>query len=134
VHAFIPIGIVHSTLQSLEQCPLQESEEAPEAWVEIFPEFIAACKEIHHGAHLILLTWLHQADRRVLVTHPRNDPTTPLTGVFMTRSPDRPNPIGIHIVTVLDIQNNRFLVSNLEVLNETPILDIKPVIHPLLNL
>ena len=94
------IGKVHSRLKSLEDCPLQEKENAPEATIEIFAEFKEGIKDIKSGSKLILFTWLHQADRTVLSTRPRNNPNAPITGVFSTRSPDRPNPIGIHFVTV----------------------------------
>jgi len=121
------IGTIHSELKRLEDCPLLENENAPEAIVEIFNEYTAAIQNIKPGAELILLTWLHEADRTVLVTKPRNNPNAPLTGVFSTRSPDRPNPIGIHFVKVVSVlPHNKFKVSRLEVLDQTPLLDIKP--------
>ena len=121
------IGKVHSRLKSLEDCPLQEKENAPEATIEIFAEFKEGIKDIKSGSKLILFTWLHQADRKVLSTRPRNNPNAPITGVFSTRSPDRPNPIGIHFVTVASIlQDITFQVAGLEVLDQTPIIDIKP--------
>lgn len=122
-----PIGIVHSVLKKLEDCPLQESENAPEATLEIFTPFSDGISDIKEGDQLIVLTWLHEADRTILKTKPRNNPKALLCGVFSTRSPDRPNPIGMHIVTVLAALNgNRFNVSNLEVLDQTPLIDIKP--------
>lgn len=121
------IGIVHSELEKLEDCPRQEKENAPEATVEVFSEFTEGIENIKEGDEMILFTWLHEADRSVLKTRPRNNNNLPLTGVFSTRSPDRPNPIGIHIVTITAIINsNRFKVSNLEVLGGTPLIDIKP--------
>ena len=121
------IGKVHSELKSLEDCPLLEHENAPQATVEVFAEFTEGIKDIKSGSRLILFTWLHQADRTVLSTRPRNNLNAPITGVFSTRSPDRPNPIGIHFVTVASmIQDNTFLVAGLEVLDQTPIIDIKP--------
>jgi tRNA-Thr(GGU) m(6)t(6)A37 methyltransferase TsaA len=121
------IGTVHSGLKKLEDCPRQEKENAPEATVEVFSEFTEAAESIKEGDEMILFTWLHEADRSVLKTRPRNNNNLPLTGVFSTRSPDRPNPIGIHIVTITAIINsNQFKVSNLEVLDGTPLIDIKP--------
>jgi tRNA-Thr(GGU) m(6)t(6)A37 methyltransferase TsaA len=121
------IGTVHSGLKKLEDCPRQEKENAPEATVEVFSEFTEAAESIKEGDEMILFTWLHEADRSVLKTRPRNNNNLPLTGVFSTRSPDRPNPIGIHMVTITAIINsNQFKVSNLEVLDGTPLIDIKP--------
>jgi len=121
------IGKVHSELRRLEDCPLLEHENAPEAAIEIFEEFREAVKNIKPGDDIILLTWLHKADRTILTTRPRNNPGAAITGVFSTRSPDRPNPIGIHFVKIVSIaENNRFKVSGLEVLDGTPLIDIKP--------
>lgn len=123
----IYIGIINSELKKLEDCPRQESENAPEATVEIYKEFTEGIKNIKEGDEIILFTWLHEADRSVLKTRPRNNNNLPLTGVFSTRSPGRPNPIGIHIVTVTSmISSNVFKVPNLEVLDGTPLIDIKP--------
>lgn len=120
------IGKVISSLKDLEDCPLQETENAPPARIRIFNEFAAAAKDIRVGDRLILITWLGLADRATLTTHPRNDPASPLTGVFSTRSPHRPNPIGMHTVEVTAlISGNEFEVSGLEVLDQTPLLDIK---------
>ncbi len=121
------IGKVHSSLKNLEDCPLLEHENAPQATIEVFAEFKEGIKNIKSGSKLILFTWLHEADRTVLSTRPRNNPNAPITGVFSTRSPDRPNPNGIHFVTVASIlQDNTFQVAGLEVLDQTPIIDIKP--------
>jgi tRNA-Thr(GGU) m(6)t(6)A37 methyltransferase TsaA len=121
------IGRIHSELETLDDCPRQEKEGAPAATIEIFSEFIEGLKNIQAGDQLILFTWLHKADRTVLETRPRNDNNLPLTGVFSTRSPDRPNPIGIHFVKVVKVlEGNQFTVANLEVLDETPLIDIKP--------
>jgi L-fuculose-phosphate aldolase len=120
------IGKVHSPLKNIEDCPLQEQENAPPVEIEIFPRFQEAAKSIKPGDKLILFTWLNLGDRHVLTTHPRNNPAAPLTGVFSTRSPHRPNPIGIHFVQVTKIHTeNSFEVSGLEVLDQTPIIDIK---------
>src|SRR5688572_21799215 len=121
------IGTIYSKLKKLEDCPLQEKENAPKATIEIFAEFIEGLKNVRPGDNLILFTWLHKADRTVLETRPRNDNNLPLTGVFSTRSPDRPNPIGIHFVKVEEVLHNKqFTVSGLEVLDGTPLIDIKP--------
>lgn len=121
------IGKVHSSLKTLDDCPRQEHEDAPDASVEVYAEFMEGLKNLRKGDQIILLTWLHQADRSVLSTHPRNDITIPLTGVFSTRSPDRPNPIGLHFVKVTSISDDgKFGVSGLEVLDQTPVVDIKP--------
>lgn len=121
------IGIVHSSLKHLSDCPLQENEKAPQAVIEVYEDFQEGLKDVQVDDELILLTWLHQADRTILTTQPRNDPHAPLTGIFSTRSPDRPNPIGLHIVKVAAISaNGQLRVSGLEVLDQTPVVDIKP--------
>ena len=126
-HSLKFIGKVHSVLKRLEDCPLLEHESAPEAIIEIFDEYQHAIQNIRSGDEVILLTWLHQADRTTLMTQPRNNPNAAMTGVFSTRSPDRPNPIGIHFVRIVKVpEKNKFIVSGLEVLDGTPIIDIKP--------
>ncbi len=121
------IGVIHSALKHLADCPLQESENAPEAVVEIFEDFAEGMKDLAPGDHVLLFTWLHVADRSVLTTQPRNDPKAPVTGVFSTRSPHRPNPLGMHRITVKSVDGrNKFTVSQLEVLDQTPLVDIKP--------
>jgi len=122
------IGEIHSTLKKKEDCPLQENENAPEATIEIYPEYLEGIKNINPGSDILLLTWLHQADRSVIKCVTRNNYDSPKVGVFSTRSPDRPNPIGIHSVKVLAVENNFIKVSALEVLDQTPLIDIKPVI------
>jgi tRNA-Thr(GGU) m(6)t(6)A37 methyltransferase TsaA len=122
------IGIIHSAIKSIEECPLQENENAPEVLLEIFPEFIQGIKDITAGAEILLFTWLHLADRTVVKCKPRNNEAAPLTGVFSTRSPDRPNPIGMHCVKVFSIENGLMKVSGLEVIDQTPLIDIKPVL------
>ena len=124
------IGKIHSPLKKKEDCPLQENEDAPEATIEIFPEFMEGIKDIRPGADLLLLTWLHRADRNVIKCIPRKNYNSPEIGVFSTRSPDRPNPIGIHSVKVISLENNGLIkVSALEVLDQTPLIDIKPVLN-----
>ena len=125
-----PIGIVQSSLKRREDCPHQGLEGAPEAWVEIEPTFAAGLDGITPGSEVILLTWFHKARRNVLSVHPRANLQNPLRGVFATRSPDRPNPIGLHRVEVLEIKDGRRLrVRPLEAMDGTPIIDIKPILH-----
>jgi tRNA-Thr(GGU) m(6)t(6)A37 methyltransferase TsaA len=128
------IGIVHSSLKTIDDCPLQEFENAPEASIAIFSEFVAAVTDIDIGSEIVLLTWLHKADRSVLRCIPRKNYGAPQIGVFSTRSPDRPNPIGMHIVKVLSITDGGVIsVSGLEVLDQTPVIDIKPVLAPVVR-
>jgi tRNA-Thr(GGU) m(6)t(6)A37 methyltransferase TsaA len=124
------IGKIHSSLRAKEDCPLQENENAPEAVIEIFPEFIEGIQDIKAGSEILLLTWLDKADRNVIKCVTRNNYSSPMIGVFSTRSPDRPNPIGLHAVKILSIERNRFIrVNALEVLDQTPVIDIKPVLN-----
>ena len=123
------IGKIQSSLKSTGECPLQENEDAPEAEVMVFPEFAEGIKNIKAGSEIILLTWLHQADRTVVQCVPRRQFESPLIGVFSTRPPNRPNPIGIHVVKVLSVSEKGFIkVSALEVIDQTPLIDIKPVL------
>ncbi len=125
-----PIGVVRSSLLRVEDAPNQASESAPAARLEIDPAYAAALHRVAPGDELLLLTWLHRADRGVLQTHPTGDPGIPLTGVFRTRSPDRPNPIGLHRVTVTAIDPPAVLhVSALEAIDGTPIVDLKVVMR-----
>jgi tRNA-Thr(GGU) m(6)t(6)A37 methyltransferase TsaA len=121
------IGKIESSLKRLEDCPRQENEDAPPATIVIYPAFAEAMKDIQAGDEILLLTWMHKADREVMTTRPRNDPAAPLTGIFSTRSPDRPNPIGMHYVKVTAVSENEIKLAALEVLDQTPLVDIKPV-------
>jgi tRNA-Thr(GGU) m(6)t(6)A37 methyltransferase TsaA len=105
----VPIGRVHSSLTEPAEAPKQGHEGAPDARIEVLPDFFEALDGIEPGDEVVLLTWFHQADREVLKVHPRDDPSNPLTGVFATRSADRPNPIGLHRVEVLDLEDERWL-------------------------
>ena len=123
------IGVIHSGLKNKEDCPLQENENAPGATIEIFPEYTEGVKNIKAGTEIILFTWLHAADRSVVTCVPRKNYSASKIGVFSTRSPDRPNPIGMHTVKVLSVDENKMIkVAALEVLDQTPLIDIKPVI------
>ena len=123
-----PVGWIRSDLTSLADSPMQGSEGAPDAWLELEPWAAPAARDLRAGDEILVITWLHQADRGVLETHPRSDPRIPLTGVFATRSPDRPNPLGLHPVTVRSVQANRLRVGPIEAIDGTPVVDIKPVI------
>jgi tRNA-Thr(GGU) m(6)t(6)A37 methyltransferase TsaA len=121
------IGIVSSELRDIEDCPRQADENAPEVSIIIYPEFADGIKDIKAGDDILLFTWLHMGDRKVLQTRPRNNATAALTGIFSTRSPNRPNPIGIHSVKVISITDAEIKVDGLEVLDQTPVIDIKPI-------
>lgn len=123
-----PIGWVESPLTERAQAPRQGDEGAPDAWLVLEPRVADGMRDIVPGSELIVLTWLDRADRSVLVTQPRNDPARSPTGVFSTRSPDRPNPVGLHRVRVLATEGLRILVRPLEALDKTPIIDLKPVL------
>lgn len=122
-----PIGFVRSELTRRENAPMQGDEGAPDAWLEFTPQAVQGLIGIKVGDDLFVLTWLHLAQRDVLQVHPRGDINRPLTGVFATRSPDRPNPVGLHRVSVLEVMEHKLRVAPLEAVDGTPIVDIKPV-------
>ena len=125
----IPIGRVESPLDDPGTAPKQGDEDSPEAWL-VFEERVAdGLRDIRPGAELLLLTWLDRAVRDVLLVHPRDDRNRPQTGVFSTRSADRPNPVGLHRATVLAVEGVRMRVADLEALDGTPIIDVKPVLN-----
>ena len=124
-----PVGQVRSELRDRQVAPMQGTEGAPDAWIELLPEVLPAASGLAVGDDVWLLTWLHQADRTVLEVHPRSDRANPLTGVFSTRSPDRPNPIGLHQVRVLEVQGRLLRVGSLEAIDGTPVLDLKSVLR-----
>lgn len=129
VLTLVPIGHVRSPLVARDQAPKQGDEGAPDAWLEIEPRFRDGLGDLKVGDEILVLTWLDRSDREVLRVHPRDDPRAPMRGVFSTRSADRPNPVGIHRVTIREIVNGtRIRVSDLEALDGTPIIDIKPVL------
>jgi tRNA-Thr(GGU) m(6)t(6)A37 methyltransferase TsaA len=123
-----PIGVIRSVIKQRSEAPKQGSEGAPDAWLEVKPFAAQALHGLAAGDEILVLTWLHRARRDVLEVHPRSDPRNPLTGVFATRSPDRPNPVGLHPVTVHEIVNNRVRVGPIEAIDGTPVIDIKPVL------
>jgi tRNA-Thr(GGU) m(6)t(6)A37 methyltransferase TsaA len=123
-----PIGHVRSPLTDPATAPKQGSEGAPDAWLVLDPEVAEGARDLTVGADVFVLTWLHRARRDVLAVHPRDDPRTPETGVFSTRSQDRPNPIGLHRVTIAAIDGPRVLAQGLEAVDGTPIVDVKPVL------
>jgi tRNA-Thr(GGU) m(6)t(6)A37 methyltransferase TsaA len=123
-----PVGRVESPLRDRDSAPKQGFEGAPAAWLVFDEEVRAGLRDLAVGAEIILLTWLDRADRDVLVVHPRDDPANPETGVFSTRSQDRPNPIGLHRVLVEALDDLRVRVRNLEAFDGTPIVDVKPVL------
>ena len=122
-----PVGRVESPLNDPASAPKQGDEGAPEATILVEPQFAPALDGIAAGDALLVLTWLDRADREVLKVHPRGDSSRPESGVFATRSPHRPNPIGLHRVRVLEIEADRLRVADLEALDGTPVLDLKPV-------
>ena len=124
-----PVGYIRSTLQSTKGAPRQSTAGAPDAWLEILPEFAPGLAGLSAGDEVYVFTWLHLGDRRVLQVHPRGDASNPLRGVFSTRSPARPNPIGLHPVTIREIAGTRLRIGPIEAVDGTPVLDVKPVLH-----
>lgn len=124
-----PIARVRSPLTDLALAPKQGDEGAPEAWLEFAPEMAVGLRDLQPGDEVLVLTWLDRADRRTLEVHPRDDPAAPLRGVFSTRSADRPNPVGLHRVTIMEVAlPTRLLVRALEAVDGTPVIDVKPVL------
>ncbi|MEW9554878.1 tRNA (N6-threonylcarbamoyladenosine(37)-N6)-methyltransferase TrmO [Nonomuraea sp. NPDC050783] len=129
-YALRVIGRVESSLTDRASAPRQADEGAPDAWLVFDDPYGPALRGLSVGTDVLLLTWLDRADRDTLTVHPRGDVTRSRTGVFATRSPDRPNPIGLHEVHILAIDGTRVHVRNLEALDATPILDVKPLLTP----
>ena len=128
--SLVPIGVVSSPLTDPSAAPKQGFEGAPDAWVVLEPDVAAGLDGLRPGDEIIVLTWLPRARRDVLRVHPRDDPSNPERGVFTTRSADRPNPIGLHRVEVAAIDGARVRVRGLEAVDGTPVVDLKPVLHP----
>jgi tRNA-Thr(GGU) m(6)t(6)A37 methyltransferase TsaA len=123
-----PIGYIESSIKDRGDAPKQGYEGGVNVWVTIQEPVAAALEGLAPGEEIILITWFHQSRRDILKVHPRGDRKNPLTGVFATRSPDRPNPLGLHRVTVLEIAGNRLFVGPIEAIDGTPVVDIKPVL------
>ena len=123
------IGEIQSPLRAASEAPRQGSEGAPDAWLNVRPAFAAGLADIAPGDEIIIITWLHRANRSVLEVHPRGDRSRPLAGVFSTRSPDRPNPLGLHPVTVREVDGHRLRIGPIEAIDGTPVVDIKPTAH-----
>ncbi|HEY6946410.1 MAG TPA: tRNA (N6-threonylcarbamoyladenosine(37)-N6)-methyltransferase TrmO [Candidatus Acidoferrum sp.] len=123
-----PIGVIRSVIKKRGEAPKQGSEGAPDAWLEMSSFATEGIDGIKTGDDILVITWLHEARRDVLKVHPRSDPNRALTGVFWTRSPDRPNPLGLHRVTVREIAKNRMRIGPIEVIDGTPVVDIKPAL------
>lgn len=124
-----PIGVIRSELKNIEDAPLFYTEGAPNAVLEVFPAYLEGLDRIQVGDEIIVITWLHRARRAVLKLHPRGDAARPLTGVFSTRSPDRPNPLGLHRARVLEMNLHRVRIGPIEAIDGTPVIDIKPVVE-----
>jgi tRNA-Thr(GGU) m(6)t(6)A37 methyltransferase TsaA len=123
-----PIGVIRSSLKTRLDAPKQGGEGAPDAWLDVRPSLAEGLDGIAVGDEIIVVTWLHQARRDVLKVHPRGNKRRPLMGVFATRSPDRPNPLGLHPVTVKRIAGNRLRIGPIEAIDRTPVIDIKPAL------
>jgi tRNA-Thr(GGU) m(6)t(6)A37 methyltransferase TsaA len=123
-----PIGFVQSSITNRSEAPKQGYEGAPDVWIEIDAAIQPALEGLEIGDDVILITWFHESKRNVLQVHPRGETSNPVTGVFATRSPDRPNPLGLHRVTIRQKQPNKLLVGPLEAIDGTPVVDIKPVL------
>ncbi|ACL64403.1 protein of unknown function UPF0066 [Anaeromyxobacter dehalogenans 2CP-1] len=124
-----PIGVIRSVLGARGDAPKQGSEGAPDAWLEVYPWAADGLDGIAAGDALLVVTWLHLGDRSVLRVHPRGDARIPLTGVFATRSPDRPNPLGLHPVTVRSVERHRLRIGPIEAIDGTPVVDLKPALR-----
>ena len=123
-----PIGVIRSTIKKRSEAPKQGSEGAPDAWLELKSFAAEGLDGIKAGDEILVLTWLHEARRDVLKVHPRSDPNRALTGVFLTRSPDRPKPLGLHRVNVREVARNGLRIGPIEVIDGTPVVDIKPAL------
>lgn len=123
-----PIGVIRSALERRSDAPKQGTEGAPDAWLEVRSWAAKALTGLAAGDEVIVITWLHRGRRDVFEVHPRSNPRNPLTGVFATRSPDRPNPLGLHPVTVRAIEGRRLRIGPIEAIDGTPVVDIKPAL------
>jgi tRNA-Thr(GGU) m(6)t(6)A37 methyltransferase TsaA len=122
------VGTIRSSLKERSGAPRQGSEGAPDAWLHVKATVAQGLDGLKVGDEIVVITWLHKAHRDVLKVHPRSIKNRPLTGVFATRSPDRPNPLGLHQVTVRQIVKNKLLIGPIEAIDGTPVVDIKPIL------
>jgi tRNA-Thr(GGU) m(6)t(6)A37 methyltransferase TsaA len=127
-YVLYPLGFLQSPLKEPGEAPRQGCEGAPDAWFEVNASVAQGLEALAVGDEIIVITWLHKAQRDILKVHPRNDKTLPLAGVFATRSPDRPNPLGLHRMTVREIAGERVKVGPIEAIDGTPVVDLKPVL------
>lgn len=125
-----PVGVIRSSITSRRDAPRQGSEGAPDAWLEIEPWAAEALQGLAAGDAIVVITWFHRARREIMRVHPRSDLRNPLTGVFATRSPDRPNPLGLHPVTIRAIDGLRLRIGPIEAIDGTPVVDVKPDLSP----
>lgn len=123
-----PIGVIRSTIKERSKAPKQGAEGAPDAWLEVNKSAAPGLEGLAAGSEIIIITWLHKGRRETLKVRPRSDPQRRLTGVFATRSPDRPNPLGLHRVTVRSVSGRRLRIGPIEVIDGTPVVDIKPML------
>lgn len=127
----VPVGYVRSRIKNRDEAPRQGRDASIEARIEILPRYSEALRGMGELSQLILICWLHQADRSILVVHPRGDKSVPLTGVFGTRSPVRPNPLAVYTVELLNVEGNTLTVRGIDAIDGTPVLDVKPHVHRL---
>jgi tRNA-Thr(GGU) m(6)t(6)A37 methyltransferase TsaA len=123
------IGIIHSQIKRIEDAPKFYTEGAPDAELDLDPAFAEGLFNMKAGDEIIVVTWLHKGDRSTLKVHPRGDPENPITGVFLTRSPNRPNPLGLHRTIIRSIEGCHLQIGAMEVVDGTPVVDIKPVVE-----
>ncbi len=128
-YTVVPIGYIHSELKTRAQAPRFYTEGAPDAFLELTPAYRRGMSRVRVGDELIVITWLHKSRRDVLRVHPQGEAWRPLTGVFLTRSPDRPNPVGLHRVTVREVRRDGLVVGPIEAIDETPVVDVKCVVE-----
>ncbi len=127
-YTVVPVGFIRSELKTRAEAPRFYTEGAPDAILELKPAYRRAMSRVRVGDELIVLTWLHRSHRNVLRVHPQGDKSQPLTGVFLTRSPDRPNPVGLHRVTVREVRRDGLVIGPIEAIDGTPVVDIKCVV------
>jgi tRNA-Thr(GGU) m(6)t(6)A37 methyltransferase TsaA len=127
-YALQTIGVIRSAIKNRGEGPKQGREGAPDAWLDVDPKFAAALEGLDAGDEIVVITWLHLARRDELKVHPRGDTSVPMAGVFATRSPDRPNPLGLHRVKVLEVSAKRLRIGPMEAIDGTPVVDIKPTL------